>query len=169
MHTINFFRLTLQLWWIFFSKTDCSKTVTPLKLCRLTYLVRIQLQKASYIPKTSHPSYLQSYFQKKEYGPCWKKRKFNKQTLSNLEQSIDCTQFFLWRVFIYVGKGKQLPKTWLNLESDSVFEDKSFWVHSSATILFNHNRSHKFNILWSELNTMLTDSAIPVKYRFMHK
>lgn len=91
------------------------------------------------------------------------------KTLSNLKQSINCTQFFLWRVFTYLGRWKQLPKTWLNLENDSIFEDKSYWVHSSATILLRHNRSHKANILWSELNTMLTDSAIPVKYGFMHK
>lgn len=69
--------------------------------------------------------------------------------LSNviIEQIINYTQFLLPRGFMYLGGGKQLPKALLNLESDSIFEDKSCRAHSSVTILFDRNMSHKANIL----------------------
>lgn len=78
-----------------------------------------------------------------------RKGNLGSKTLSNLtiEQIINYTQFLLPRVFMYLGGGKQLPKALLNLESDSVFEDKSCQAHSSVTILFDWNMSHKANIL----------------------
>lgn len=91
----------------------------------------------------------------KEYGQYWKKRKWRKQNV--VEQINWLHKVFLNRSFYVLGgkgKGKNScsKPCNLHLESEGVPEDKSWQVHSSATILFMHNRSHKANALRSELN-----------------
>lgn len=127
----------------------------PFKLSKLTYLVKIQLQKVSYIPKTSHPPYLQSFIlERKSTAHTARKGNLGSKTLSNLtlEQINKLHKVSPIKRFYVLGWGETDTKTLFNPEICSVFRGESCRVYSSTIILFDYNGSHKVNPLWSVLN-----------------
>lgn len=127
----------------------------PLKLSKLTYFMKIQLQKASYIPKASHPSYLQSsILERKSTAHTERKGNLGSKTLSNLilEQINKLHKVSPIKRFYVLGWEEIDTKTLFKPEIYSVFEGESCRVYSSTIILFDYNGSHKVNPLWSVLN-----------------